>query len=389
MSNLGVDNIKGSDGISGPSITGNVVFSGTSHIVLPKGTTAQRPTGVAAGSLRFNTDTKLVEQYNGVEWVTLNSYGVGRGVFGGGYITASPFYINAIDYITITTLGDAETFGDLTQAGGYFAACSSSTRGVFAGGDPTVSTRVNTIDYITIATTGNATDFGDLSKPSFIQGSCSSSTRGVFGGGLISISPANVAVNTIDYITIATPGNAINFGQLTQARRGPAACSSSTRGVFGGGFIGAPAAPATYFNVIEYITIATTGNATDFGDLTQARYGPGSCSSSTRGVFGGGYYIAGPSSQVNTIDYITIASTGNAQTFGQLTQARTESASCSSPTRGVFGGGYGQYTPIAPKYNIIDFITIASQGTNAQTFGSLTVSRGAAAACSDAHGGLS
>jgi hypothetical protein len=381
MSNLGVDNIKGSDGISGPSITGNVVFSGTSHIVLPKGTTAQRPTGVAAGSLRFNTDTKLVEQYNGVEWVTLNSYGVGRGVFGGGYITASPDYTNTIDYITISTLGDASTFGDLTQARGYLSACSSSTRGVFGGGADDGVIFYNIIDYITIATTGNATDFGDLSLVSAANAACSSSTRGIFAIG--AISNPNSDTNVINYITIATTGNATTFGEVTQTRRHPAGCSSSTRGVFGGGFV----API-FTNTIDYITIATTGNATDFGDLTQERYGPGSCSSSTRGVFGGGY-IAGPSSQVNTIDYITIASTGNAQTFGQLTQARTESASCSSPTRGVFGGGYGQYAPVAPKYNIIDFITIASQGTNAQTFGSLTVSRGALAACSDAHGGLS
>ena len=383
MSNLGVDNIKGSDGISGPSITGNVVFSGTSHIVLPKGTTAERPTGVAAGSLRFNIDTKLVEQYNGTDWVTLNSYGVGRGVFGGGYsISILPFSTDTIDYITIATLGNASDFGDLTTNRDYHYACSSSTRGVFGGGNSS-PVYTNIIDYITIATTGNATDFGDFSQLKFDISACSSSTRGVFGGGSARISPTNVIINTIDYITIATTGNATDFGDLTQTRSALAACSSSTRGVFGGGFVS-----PIFTNTIDYITIATTGNAQTFGQLTQARYSPGSCSSSTRGVFGGGY-ITGPPSQVNTIDYITIASTGNATDFGDLTQARTYPGACSNNTRGVFGGGYGQYAPTAPKYNIIDFITIASQGTNAQTFGSLTVSRGALAACSDAHGGLS
>jgi hypothetical protein len=382
MSNLGVDNIKGSDGISGPSIAGNVVFSGTSHIVLPKGTTAQRPTGVAAGSLRFNTDTKLVEQYTGVDWVTLNSYGVGRGVFGGGTLLNTGDKFSVIEYITISTLGNASGFGNLIEGYEEHSACSSSTRGVFGGGIPSsspsnfASGSVNTISYITISTTGNATDFGDLTEAKSFPGSCSSSTRGVFGGGISQTSPYP-PINTIEYITIATTGNAIDFGDLTQARSFPAACSSSTRGIFSGGYTPTP----TLVNTIDYITIATTGNATDFGDLTIARSDLGACSSSTRGVFGAGYI----SPSTNTIDYITIATTGNAQDFGDLTVARDGLAACSSSTRGVFGAGY-----ISPtSTNTIDYITIASQGTNAQTFGQLTQARFALAALSDAHGGLS
>ena len=99
-----------------------------------------------------------------------------------------------------------------------------------------------------------------------------SSTRGVFGGG-------NGPQNTIDYITIATTGNATDFGDLTIARYSLGACSSSTRGVFGGGNTGSTS------NVIDYVTIASAGNATDFGDLTVARYGCGGCGSSTRGIY--------------------------------------------------------------------------------------------------------
>jgi hypothetical protein len=90
-------------------------------------------------------------------------------------------------------------------------------------------------------------------------------------------------------------------------------------------------------NIIDFITIATTGDATDFGDLTAARRAPGACSSSTRGVFGGGYV----SDAVNTIDYITIASTGNAVDFGDLTANTQSPSATSSSTRGVFGGGFG------------------------------------------------
>jgi hypothetical protein len=74
----------------------------------------------------------------------------------------------------------------------------------------------------------------------------------------------------------------------------------------------------TGVNTIEYFTIASTGNATDFGDLTVARYFLSATSSSLRGVWGGGF--AGIS-QKNEIDFVTIASTGDASDFGDLTVA--------------------------------------------------------------------
>jgi len=117
------------------------------------------------------------------------------------------------------------------------------------------------------------------------------------------------AENTIDYITIATPGNATDFGDLTQTTVYLAGCSDSTRGLFGGG---APGGSGTT-NVISYVTIQTTGNATDFGDLTVARTGLAAASDETRGTFAGG-------SSSNVIDYVTIQTTGNATDFGDLTQ---------------------------------------------------------------------
>jgi len=93
---------------------------------------------------------------------------------------------------------------------------------------------------------------------------------------------------------------------------GPAGCSSSIRGVFGGG------ATPTKVNTIDFITIAALGNAQDFGDLSVAINNNAACSSSTRGVFGGGY----TPTNVNTIEYITIMSVGNAIDFGDLTSTR-------------------------------------------------------------------
>ncbi len=293
------------------------------------------------------------------------------GLFGGGNTDgAGNTYINVMQYITISTTGNSTDFGDLTIARRSLGACSSATRGVFAGGRaaaPPTFNYVNTIDYITIASVGDATDFGDLTSNAGIGvAGCSSGTRGLFAG---------FNGSAIDYITIATAGNAADFGDLSGNRDSMGACSSPTRGLFGGG--------ASTTNVIDYVTIATTGNATDFGDLTVARSALAANSSATRGVFGGGF----DTDYSNILDYVTIASVGNATDFGDLTVRRTELASCSSSTRGCWGGGSD-----AGFSNVIDYVTIATAG-NAADFGDLANITGNSgctklAGCSNAHGGL-
>jgi len=288
-----------------------------------------------------------------------------RAVFGAGATTSGRS--NVLDYVSIGTLGNASDFGDLTLARTQAAACSSSTRGVWAGGNDG-SSNVNNIDYITLATTGNATDFGDtLNSTNSLQwAGCSNSTRGLFMGG-------SGPVNTIQYITIGTTGNALDFGDLTESKRLSGACASSTRGVRGGG--------SSSTNTIDYVTIATTGNATDFGDLTVARYALAGCSNSTRGLFGGG-----AASEV--IDFITIASTGNATDFGNLGSQPLDSfeklSAAASPSRALFGGGQ---TDNSGDVNTINYVEIASAG-NGVDFGDLTVARDDLCACSSAHGGL-
>ena len=135
-------------------------------------------------------------------------------------------------------------------------------------------------------------------------------------------------------------------------------------GLFGGGYITA----AT--NVIDYVTISTPSNATDFGDLTVARYGLASCSNGVYGLFGGGY----ATSNANVIDYVTISTPSNATDFGDLTVARQRLASCSNGVYGLFGGGYA-------THNIIDYVTISTP-SNATDFGDLTVGRNGLASCS-------
>ena len=336
---------------------------------------------VPAGALRFNSDSGKLEYYNGEDWWQIDSFtpdsatGGARGVFGGGGL--SP-YSNVIDYINISSTGNALDFGDLINGSrNNTASSSSSTRGLFAGGEPLF----NAIDFITISSTGNASDFGDLTVARYGPGGVSSQTRGVFSGGW-----SGAINNLIDYVTISTTGNAVDYGDLTIGRRyAGGGVNSSTRGLFAGGNTGAG---STNTNTIDFITIAALGNAQDFGDLIQNTHTSPGCSNSTRGIYSSNTISWDPTySGSNVINYVTIATLGNAIDFGDLTVSRGFGSSCSSPIRGVFAGGLIGPDSSFTHYNIIDYVTIATTG-NAQDFGDLTVARLGAGSCSNGHGGL-
>ena len=67
---------------------------------------------------------------------------------------------------------------------------------------------------------------------------------------------------------MASTGNAIDFGNLTQARHSPAGAGTLTRGVFCGGYCFSSAPSTAAVNTMDYITIASTGDAIDFGDCS-------------------------------------------------------------------------------------------------------------------------
>ncbi len=300
--------------------------------------------------------------------------GRGRGVFGGGEVPGS--HNETIDYIQIHSLGNALDFGSLATSGRNMSAPSSATRGLFAGayGNPSHG---NTVEYITIATTSNGTDFGDLTVARSRQSDASNSTRGIVAGG-------NPYSDVIDYATIATTGNFTDFGNLTAARFGVGGMSSPTKGVFACGQT--PASGPQGINTIDQITIATTGNASDFGDSTSTRREVSATSSHVRGLFGLGYTTpSSPWGFTQTVDYITLATSGNGIDFGDLVYNDGKEAlgATSNSIRGVFGPSIG------PNWrNTIEYVTIATLG-NSKDFGDLFHIRGALAACSDSHGGLS
>ena len=297
-----------------------------------------------------------------------------RGIFVGGLHLSPTTVLNELQYVTITTTGNTQDFGDLTESAYSLAGLSSSTRGVRAGGNDGVTGNLNTMDYVSINSTGNATDFGDLSTVSIRNAGASNETRGLFALGY-----TGSYVNTTEYITIASTGNSTDFGdRTTTTAYSEGAVASTTRAVFGPGYNG------SYQNVIDYFTIASTGNATDFGDATVARYGVSAGNSSTRGLFVGGY---GSGGVTNIADYITIASAGNATDFGDLSTARYIGAGCSSTIRMLIGGG-NNYVTGNNYVNEISYFTIASTG-NDTDFGDLSNAISHNTGFSNSHGGLS
>ena len=186
----------------------------------------------------------------------------------------------------IATLGNALDFGDRVISLDEHGAVSSPIRGLFCGGGAPSGTAPNSImQLITIASKGDATDFGDLTETKGqLGGGVSDGVRGAVAGG----HGSPKYKKSIDYMTIASEGNAIHFGDLQTARGEQAgAASNKIRGVFAGGTN--PSTPTTYLTSIESIIIATTGDAIFFGDLSieRERIGGGQISDSHGGL--GGY----------------------------------------------------------------------------------------------------
>ena len=209
----------------------------------------------------------------------------------------------------------------MTEARGILAGAGDATRSLFSGGNgmtntgaPNNRTESRTIDYVTTGTTGNATDFGDMSYWRDYLTATSDATRTVIGGGEDYSGGGNSAVNTMDYVTTQTTGNASDFGDLTVARyaMNSGVIANLTRGLFTSGY------GSNYEQTIDYITIQTTGNATDFGDTLMGLLDPATCSDGTTGIIAGGSRGGSGSQDDNTIQKVTIDTAGNATDFGDL-----------------------------------------------------------------------
>ena len=295
----------------------------------PIGGTNDRPSAPQPGALYYNKDFKTIEYWDGNFWRQVdNTTSMGRGIWCGGVST------DKMEYLTIQSKGKAEDFGNLTLDRDSGGSCSSSTRGVIGGAiHRSPLSETNIIDYVEIATLGNALDFGDISYIGGVGGEgFSSPTRGFWcGGGYPSIS------HDINVITIASKGDSTKFGEIAVDAGYQGQASNNTRGITAGGLRYSP-----YRNngLIQYLTMASEGNATDFGDLTLARHNPSSVCTHVRACFSGGYVNPGSGGiGQKLIDYIQFASTGNAMDFGEIsTKTYMSYHNGTSDSHGGLGG---------------------------------------------------
>ena len=289
----------------------------------------------------------------------------------------SSVYYDIIHYNSITTLGNAADFGDVTFSRTRQAACSNGTYSYRFGGSNSgtataLSALYNVVDYFANASLGNASDFGDASSNHSDGSAHSDGTTGVVWKGL---SSAIVVTNAIDKYTLDTPGNATDFGDVTTTANrwsiSEAGCGNGTRGIFWGGTN--PSSPYTpSSNTIDYVTVASPGNATDFGDMNLARYAGSGTGAGTddRCLYFGGYASGG----ISQIDYITASTTGNAADFGDLNPATNlgytqyYGGAAANATRALYHFSYTN--------NQISYVTMSTTG-NATDFGDQLITNNA------------
>ena len=338
----------------------------------PVGGTADRPTDVKPGMVYYNKDFKTIEFWDGNFWKQVdNTTRSGKAII---HLASTATTNATLDFLNISTFGNSQSFGDLTAARYLTGRSSSETRGLFGGGDSS-----DVIDYITMASSGNAQDFGNLTTSGRCPGGASSSTRALFAG----VNNSNV----ISFVEISTLGDALDFGDLTNVSGNrTASFSSPTR------FVCMSGHSSPNQGAIDFLNIASKGNTVKFGNLTYAGDGYGGAkmnrglSNSIRGLFAGGYQPNSPYPVVSFIDYVTIASEGNATNFGDMTSVRYNNMTTGSQTRGILAGGQGDQ-PSFTREKTIDSVEYATTG-NAVNFGELSEAAGSGSANSDSHGGL-
>ena len=365
MSDFKINSIATKQGQHGPVIAGVSTINSTGCMKIPSGPTAYR---------------------------TNDAQGRGRMVFGGGYGSSSPYpEMNVLDMVNITTEGNAVDFGDLTVGRSANTMGSNATRGIFAAGRfPGPGNALKTIDYVTFSSSGGANDFGDLINEVNTSAGFSDATRGIFSGGYDGNNSPYPRHRDMTFITIATTGNSSDFGDCVERGRKDGCFSNKTRGftVGGNNRIDSPN-PNTQHDRIEMTIIQTKGSTVDFGEfgndnaglLTGSTQCHGGAASQTRGIIFSG--ISSPAGARNIIEYLTLATFGNSQDFGDMLTSGSSSGSTATGNnvKGVVK------TTSASNGNVLEQVTIATTG-NATDFGDLNTGRRLYGSVCDSHGGL-
>ena len=267
------------------------------------------------------------------------------------------------------------------------------TRGVIAAAGSTGGTRTKNIEYWGMSTGGTAQTFGNLTMFSkAMSGGMSNNTRIVFGSRETGSSGSTQSLTpTIDYITPATTGDAVDFGDDIASYYGDGAhTSNGTTGLMIAGNLPTgnpyPNNYSDYMKSIRKITIDTTGNATDMGDISKKLYAVAGAGDATRALHAGGVdrtnFNTGSAISTNDIKYINYATPSTSYDFGDLNGMGGSQwdhvGGTADATRSIFAGGYVrtnyynvQQTAYAANANVIHYVTTQTT-SNASDFGDLT-----------------
>ena len=252
-----------------------------------------------------------------------------RGVWAGTF--SSP--ASTIQYTTIASGGGSINFGSMNEMIYRSAAHASSTRGLWMSGRKSPGNAIVSCQTVQIQTLGNSLDFGDAAAGRRGHDSgMGSPTRAFILGGYDN---SNYTQDT-QFKSIASGGDMVFGGDLVYKGGYIAGCSNSIRG-FGTGGYQHPGA-ASYFAInINSIDLSSAGNAVNFGDLTQKSGYACSSSTQTRAFRFGGVQFNPSSVYISRIEDWSTTSSGNATEFGDLIEARYDAAAFSDSHGGLGG----------------------------------------------------
>ena len=364
----GIEEITDRAGTGGPNFSNgfNINGSDSGITVFTHTIGSTEPSNPSNGDTWFKSDDNTYHVYMNNAWQNwLGTAIASSGAFGDrgfriGYYGTSNTISNNIEYWDISaSSGNAVDFGDLTRSH-YRGMAASSADYVYTIGGYTAfnSTAVNVIDRFATATTGNATDVGDTVVSNVFDGTAEAS----ISAGRVVYCDGKYQNNntTIEYFAFGSSVTAADFGDQNVAVYQMGSAANETRKLIAGGYTTSAAT-----NAIQYITMATTGNAADFGDLvhgaTYRSFGAGT-GGQDKAIFGDG--TAGGYSSAN-MQYVDITTTGNAVDFGDLhTGAAINTGLCNATKAHVIGGYNGA------SINNIQQFTMATTG-NATDYGDL------------------
>ena len=323
--------------------------------------------GIAGERLTMN-DTETAPRWGAACYFT----GTQTGYSCGGWTGPGETYSDNIDKYSLVTDGNSTDIGNLVFSRRFCNGHSSETHGFVTSGyrgSPLVN--YNQIDRFSFTADINATDWADLTGIMKVRAApASSCTHGFTYGGE---NGTNTNTNVIDKFPFASQTNATDWADAVKAQYAGAGCSSETHGyAMGGTQHVAPGIPSgTDINSIEKYPFASQTNGTDVGDITVTRHTPVGVSSLTHGYCCGGV-IAVPSNLVDydIIDRVSFATGGNATDHGDLTVAIRHCSAASSTTHGyVCAGGIGLSTSLV---DVIQKFAYASN-TTASDVGDITI----------------